>query len=84
MNVQAPNTPLVLLCPAWKRFGSVQRIKPGTIVLHSPQDDVVPYADSVELLKLSGLDPSCLWTVGTDHRLSDPEPLAAMLRAVER
>jgi hypothetical protein len=29
------------------------------------------------------LPPSSLVEVGTDHRLADPEPLAAMLRACE-
>ena len=43
-------------------------------------DDVVPFADSEELAKNSG---ASLIEVGTDHRLADPEPLAAMLRACE-
>jgi hypothetical protein len=39
---------------------------------------VVPFADSEELAKNSG---AALIEVGTDHRLADPEPLAAMLKA---
>jgi hypothetical protein len=84
MNVHAPQTPLVLLCPAWKRWGAARTVKPGTTILHSPADDVVPFADSQELVQASRLDESALVVVGSDHRLADPEPLAAMLAAIER
>ena len=83
MNVRAGTTPLVLLCPAWKRWGTAAAVKPGTAVLHSRADDVVPFADSEELVRVSGLPASALIEVGSDHRLADPEPLAAMLRACE-
>jgi len=83
MNVRAPNTRLVLLCPAWKRWGTARRVKPGTVILHSEQDDVIPIADSRELLRNSGLPESALVVVGTDHRLADPASLAAMLAAVK-
>ncbi len=83
MNIQSGTARLVLLCPAWKRWGSVSTVKPGTVILHSEADDVVPIADSRELLARSGLPPSALRVVGTDHRLADAEPLAAMLAAVE-
>ncbi len=62
MNIKTGKTPLILLCPAWKRFGTAKRVKPGTIVLHSKADDVVPFADSVELVGNSGL-PSHLLIV---------------------
>ena len=74
---------LVLLCPAWKKYAPAVTAKPGTVVLHSRADDVVPFADSEELVRASGLRPAALVEVGTDHRLADPEPLAAMLRACE-
>lgn len=48
-------------------------------ILHSRADDVVPLADSEELARSSG---ATLVEVGTDHRLADPEPLAAMYAAV--
>ncbi len=50
-------------------------MKPGTLILHSRADDVVPFGDSVELLSKSGLPESALIEVGRDHRLADPEPL---------
>ena len=83
MNLESGNTPLVLLCPAWKKYGSARTTKPATTILHSPADDVVPFADSEELVRNSGLPASALIEVGTDHRLADPEPLAAMMKACE-
>ena len=84
MNLDAGRTPLVLLCPAWKRWGSARAVGPATIILHSEADDVIPIADSRELVQVSGLPDSALIVVGDDHRLADPEPLCAMLEACER
>jgi len=84
MNLDAGSTPLVLLCPAWKRWGTARRVKPGTVVLHSEADDVIPIADSRELVRSSGLPDSALVVTGDDHRLADPGPLRAMLDAAER
>lgn len=83
MNLVCGETPLVLLCPAWKTWGAATTVKRGTRILHSPADDVVPFSDSVELVRNSPLDESALVVVGNDHRLADPEPLEAMLRACE-
>jgi Alpha/beta hydrolase family len=83
MNMHSGEAKLVLLCPAWKKHGTARTVKPGTVILHSRADDVVPFADSEELVRASGLPPSALVEVGTDHRLADPEPLEAMLRACE-
>ena len=81
MNIDAGDTPLVLLCPAWKRWGTAKTVKPGTVILHSEADDVIPIAESQELVQNSGLPASALIEIGSDHRLADPEPLEAMLRA---
>ena len=78
MNINSGAARLVLLCPAWKKFGTVKTVKPGTVILHSRADDVIPFTDSEELAKNSG---AMLIEIGNDHRLADPEPLAAMLRA---
>lgn len=80
MNIGSGGAKLELLCPAWKKYGTAGTVKPGTIILHSRADDVVPFADSEELAKTSG---ATLIEVGNDHRLAGPEPLAAMLRACE-
>lgn len=84
MNLRADATPLVLLCPAWKKYGSAKAVKRDAVLLHSRADDVIPFADSEELIRVSGLPTSALIEVGSDHRLADPEPLAAMLAACER
>jgi alpha-beta hydrolase superfamily lysophospholipase len=83
MNLDSSGARLVLLCPAWKKYGTARRVKPGTVILHSRADDVVPFGDSEELARNSGLPAPALVEVGTDHRLADPEPLAAMLRACQ-
>ena len=78
------NTRLVLLCPAWKKWGTATAVKPNTTVLHSRADDVVPFADTKELLANSGLPQKTLIEVGSDHRLADPDPLGNMLEVVEK
>lgn len=80
MNIDSGSAKLVLLCPAWKKWGTAKKVRPDTVILHSRADDVVPFTDSEELAKNSG---ATLCEVGNDHRLADPEPLAAMLKACE-
>src|SRR5271157_2115754 len=84
MNINSGSTPLVLLCPAWKRWGTATKVKPGTVILHSQADDVVPFWDSVELVGNSRLPSRSLIEVGTEHRLADLESLKKMVGAVER
>jgi hypothetical protein len=84
MNVDGGEAKLVLFCPAWKKYGTAKTVKQGTVILHSRADDVVPFADSEELIRNSGLPASSLIETGSDHRLADPEPLAAMLGACSR
>ena len=83
MNLKI-DAPLVLLCPAWKRFGTAMTVKPGTVILHSGADDVVPFADSLELVQNSKLPSESLIVVGHEHRLADPESLEAMVEACEK
>jgi alpha-beta hydrolase superfamily lysophospholipase len=84
MNLDTGAAPLVLLCPAWKRWGAAITLKPQTVILHAAADEAIPIAESRELLKNSGLPEAVLLVVGTEHRLADPEALQAMLKAVER
>lgn len=83
LSINSGDAKLVLLCPAWRKYGEAKTLKPGSVILHSRADDVVPFADSKELIRVSGLPSSALIEVGDDHRLADPEPLAAMLRECE-
>jgi hypothetical protein len=81
MNIDSGEANLVLLCPAWKKYGTAKTVKAGTLTLHSRADDVVPFSDSEELIRNSGLPAWTLFEVGNDHRLADAESLEMMLEA---
>src|SRR5215471_16805398 len=49
INIMSGDAPLVLLCPAWKRWGTSKTVKKNTTILHSKSDDVIPFAESQEL-----------------------------------
>src|SRR5947209_10317750 len=49
MNINSGDARLVLLCPAWKKCGTVRMLKPSTVILHSRADDVIACAESEEL-----------------------------------
>src|SRR5437899_328929 len=51
----AASAPLVLLAPAWRRFGAEPIVRRDTRILHGVKDDVVPLADSLELEARNGL-----------------------------
>ncbi len=84
MNINSGNARLVLLCPGWKKWGTVKSVKPDTVILHSRTDDIVPFAESEELVRNSGLSSAALIELGIDHLLNDPEPLERMLEACKR
>lgn len=81
MNIDTGETPLVLVCPAWKHWGEARTVKANTIVLHSPNDEVVPYQDSVELVAGSHLGESALVPVGMEHRMGCESSLRALAEA---
>jgi hypothetical protein len=81
MNIDSGDARLVLLCPAWKNWGTVKTVRASAVILHSRADDVIPFADSEELVRNSGLPNYTLIEVGNDHRLADPESLELMLAA---
>ena len=80
MNINSGNAKLILLWPAWKNWGSATKVKPGAVILHCRTDEIIPFADSEEL---SNVSRATLIETGSDHRLADPQSLAAMLDAVE-
>jgi len=84
MNISSGNTPLVLMCPAWKHWGTARAVKPGTAILHSKADETIPFAESQELLRNGGLPETDLIVIGYEHRLADPDSLAKMMEAVEK
>jgi fermentation-respiration switch protein FrsA (DUF1100 family) len=73
MNINSGSAKLVLLCPAWRKYGTARAVKSGTVILHSRADDAVPFADSEELVRNSGSPASVLIEVGNDHRLAHPD-----------
>lgn len=81
MHLRSGSVPLVLLCPAWKRYGGLKRLKRAAMVLHSREDEVIPFAESEELLVKSRLPVDALFEVGMDHRLADEGSLEVMLWA---
>ncbi len=83
MNIGSGDTPLVLLCPAWKTWGTATRATSNTTILHSRADETVPFADSEELVANSGLPTESLIEIGFEHRLADEESLGMMVKAVE-
>lgn len=78
LNIRAVSTPLVLLCPAWKNWGTASQLKPNSVILHSRADDVIRFADSEELVARSKQPPGTLIEVGQDHRLADEQSLEVM------
>jgi hypothetical protein len=83
MNISSGPAKLILLCPAWQNWGAAKTVKSGTLILHSRNDDVIPFTNSEVLASNSGLSIVTLIEVGNDHRLADSESLAAMLKACE-
>jgi len=83
VNIDAGETPLVLIAPAWQHWGTAQTVKSKTTILHCEHDDLVPIAGSRLLLANSGLSADHLVVVGEEHRMSDEQALDALLEAVQ-
>lgn len=82
LNMKSGNTPLLLIAPAWKYFGSKNlKLKDNIWVLHSPHDETIPYANSQELISLN---PNInLHTVGYDHQLNCSQGYKTMKNILE-
>tara|TARA_B100000212_G_C27350147_1_gene523241 strand:+ start:272 stop:754 length:483 start_codon:yes stop_codon:yes gene_type:complete len=84
MSVNTVGAPVVLIAPAWKRFLTAQQIKEWgircepqkSIILHSPNDDLVGIEDSYDIADSQGVK---VIEVGDGHRMSDDDALAALL-----
>ena len=77
MAVDRAGARLVLIAPAWQRFGGAASVPPGTSVLHCTTDDQVPFSDS-EQLQGANLIPC-----GEGHRMIDSNALETLGHAVE-
>jgi hypothetical protein len=80
MNISVGDARLVLVAPAWMALGKADMVPSSAIVLHSPNDDVIPFEHSRQLAERSGCR---LVAVGEDHNMTDETALQALLRAVE-
>ena len=81
LNIKTGAAHLILIAPAWKRFGADRYGNLcGGIILHCREDKIVPYEDSVELSELAG---ATLIPCGIDHRMSDTDALEAILDAAK-
>jgi hypothetical protein len=67
VNMDSGETPLILLAPAWRRWGMANSVKNNCVVIHSPADEYVPFQDSVDLC---GHARAKLIAAGQDHRLN--------------
>lgn len=80
MNIDTGDTPLILLAPAWRRFGDKKTInKSNVTVIHSPNDAAIAHQDSQLLVSKFGK----LISVGEDHRLNCKEGQQAMENALQ-
>lgn len=82
MELDAEDMPLVLLAPAWRKWGRATTVGPDTMIIHSPRDRVIRFEDSQLLLRNSQLPERALGAVGADHFLSDGGSLEQLLEAV--
>lgn len=76
MAIRPGSARLVLIAPAWKRFGVPSRVPSNTTVLHCVEDDLVDISDS------ESLDGANIVPCGSDHRMSDPDALESLRLAL--
>ncbi len=84
LHVDTGDIPVVLIAPAWRRWGHADRASPATTILHSRRDEVIPFEDSLELIARSGLPPESLIEVGADHAMIDASAFDALADALRR
>jgi len=82
MAVNSGQAGLVLLCPAWKKNGTTKVVKSASIILHSVDDEIIPFSDSQELALNSKLAADHLIVVGDDHFLKTSEAMSMMAQVV--
>ena len=80
MEIASPTSGLILIAPAWKRFGITPSVPASTMILHCANDQVVSYDDSMILKNNCG---ATLVTCGADHRMSDTEALEGLEDAIK-
>ncbi len=84
MNIEVGDTPLVLIAPAWRNWGTDATVPATTLIVHSEHDEVVPFEGSQELARKSGLPDDHLIVAGENHRMVDPAAFEALVAAIDR
>ena len=79
MAIDPKDARMVLIAPAWVNFKGPSQVPPKTSILHSRSDDVIPFANSMDLSL--GSDAT-LVDCGKGHRMNDPDALLILLEAV--
>ena len=79
MNMDGGDSPLILLAPAWRRWGKATSVKQNCVIIHSAHDEFVPYEDSLEFC---GRSKAKLFAAGRDHRLNCIEGRTALSDAL--
>ena len=72
-----PDCRVLLIAPAYAKYYPEAKLSPQTHILHSANDEVIPYSDSVKLAR------SCkerLHQVGSSHRMNDEEAITTLIK----
>jgi predicted alpha/beta hydrolase family esterase len=80
MEIMPSMASLILIAPAWKRFGIPPIVPASTMILHCVNDQVVPYDDSMILKNNCG---ATLVACGANHRMADGEALEGLEDAIK-
>jgi len=80
MSADLPVSKMILIAPAWKKYCPTCTISPNTTILHSPDDDVIAFADSRLLSKMYDAE---LVIAGTDHRMNDSGALSKLMQVID-
>ena len=81
MAVNPKEAKLILIAPAWKKYGASSTLNPGTVILHSESDNIIPFEDTQELFRKNvGLEViSC----NDNHRMKKEETLEKIVECVK-
>ena len=79
MAIDPKGARMILIAPAWVNFKGPSQVPPKTAILHSRSDEVIPFANSVDL---SIKSEATLVDCGKGHRMNDSDALLILLEAV--
>jgi len=79
MAIDTQGAAIILIAPAWKKYGVSKKIESATI-LHSETDDIVPFSDTEELIEKN---PNIkLIKCKDDHRMKKKKTLKKIIECV--